>query len=77
MDHSNGKHPKAAALGFEPVDYLSVLYDREEAQVPLAMADAFKSGNLGVMDYARYHNIQSDTEMRRSLSQPEQSSEEQ
>ncbi len=38
-----------------------------EAQVPLAMADAFRSGNLGVMDYANYTNIQSDTKMRESL----------
>lgn len=39
-----------------------------EAQVPQAMADAFRSGNLGVMDYARYRNLQSDTAMRESIS---------
>jgi uncharacterized protein YqfA (UPF0365 family) len=38
-----------------------------EAQVPLAMAEAFRQGNLGVMDYVRYHNIDSDTQMRRSI----------
>lgn len=38
-----------------------------EAQVPLAMAEAFRSGNLGIMDYARYQNIDSDTEMRRGI----------
>jgi uncharacterized protein YqfA (UPF0365 family) len=38
-----------------------------EAQVPLAMADAFRSGNLGVMDYVRYRNVESDTAMRRSI----------
>jgi uncharacterized protein YqfA (UPF0365 family) len=38
-----------------------------EAQVPLAMAEAFRSGNLGIMDYARYQNIQSDTRMRAAL----------
>lgn len=43
-----------------------------EAEVPLAIANAFRSGNLGIMDFARYQNIQSDTEMRRSLSQPDQ-----
>ena len=32
-----------------------------EAQIPLAMAEAFRSGNLGVMDYQRYRNIQADT----------------
>ena len=39
-----------------------------EAQVPLAMADAFRSGNLGVMDYYRMKNIQADTDMRDSIS---------
>jgi uncharacterized protein YqfA (UPF0365 family) len=46
-----------------------------EAQVPLAISEAFRSGNLGIMDFARYQNIQSDTEMRRSLSQPDQGTE--
>jgi uncharacterized protein YqfA (UPF0365 family) len=38
-----------------------------EAKVPLAMAEAFRSGNLGIMDYARYQNIASDTAMRESI----------
>jgi uncharacterized protein YqfA (UPF0365 family) len=38
-----------------------------EAQIPLAMADAFRSGNLGVMDYYRMKNIQADTGMRDSI----------
>jgi uncharacterized protein YqfA (UPF0365 family) len=38
-----------------------------EAQVPLAMAEAFRSGNLGVMDFMRFRNIESDTDMRRSI----------
>ncbi|MEX0690599.1 MAG: flotillin-like protein FloA [Gemmatimonadales bacterium] len=38
-----------------------------EAQVPLAMADAFRKGHLGVMDFVRYKNVESDTEMRRSI----------
>ena len=40
-----------------------------EAQVPLAMADAFRSGNLGVMDYTRYRNIESDTHMRKAIAE--------
>ncbi|MEE8191400.1 MAG: flotillin-like protein FloA [Gemmatimonadales bacterium] len=40
-----------------------------EAQVPLAMADAFRAGHLGVMDYARYQNIVSDTQMRESIAE--------
>lgn len=38
-----------------------------EAQVPLAMAEAFRSGNLGIMDYMRMKNIESDTQMRGSI----------
>lgn len=38
-----------------------------EAQVPLAMAEAFRSGNLGIMDYYRMKNIQADTDMRDSI----------
>jgi uncharacterized protein YqfA (UPF0365 family) len=39
-----------------------------EAQVPSAMAEAFRSGRLGVMDYFRMQNVQADTSMRQSLS---------
>jgi uncharacterized protein YqfA (UPF0365 family) len=38
-----------------------------EAQVPLAMAEAFRSGNLGIMDYIRMKNLQSDTSMREAI----------
>ncbi len=38
-----------------------------EAQVPLAIAEAFKSGKLGVMDYYNMQNILSDTRMRESI----------
>ncbi|HSH78171.1 MAG TPA: flotillin-like protein FloA [Herpetosiphonaceae bacterium] len=38
-----------------------------EAQVPLALAEAFRSGRLGVMDYYRMENVQADTSMRQSL----------
>jgi uncharacterized protein YqfA (UPF0365 family) len=41
-----------------------------EAEVPLAMAEAFRSGNLGIMDYYRMKNIQADTDMRASLAAP-------
>lgn len=38
-----------------------------EAEVPMAMADAFRSGNLGVMDYYNIKNIQADTDMRMGI----------
>ena len=39
-----------------------------EAQVPLAMAEAFRNGNLGVMDYYNMMNVQADTKMREGIS---------
>ena len=39
-----------------------------EAEVPKAMAQAFRDGNLGIMDYYRMRNIESDTGMRKSIS---------
>lgn len=42
-----------------------------EAEVPLAMAEAFRNGNLGVMDYYRMKNIQADTAMRDNIAKPE------
>ncbi|MEE1118959.1 MAG: flotillin-like protein FloA [Bacteroidales bacterium] len=41
-----------------------------EAEVPLAMSEAFKKGNLGIMDYYRMQNIKADTEMRESIAKP-------
>jgi uncharacterized protein YqfA (UPF0365 family) len=48
---------------------------RAQAEVPQAMADAFRSGNLGVMDYMKYRNIASDTQMRESIAGGDDSSE--
>ena len=41
-----------------------------EALVPTAMAEAFRSGNMGIMDYYKMKNIQADTDMRQNLSKP-------
>lgn len=40
-----------------------------EAEIPKAMAEAFRSGNLGIMDYYKFKNIQADTKMRDSISE--------
>jgi len=45
-----------------------------ESQVPLALAEAFRAGNLGVMDYYKLQNIQADTDMRGSIARPGSSS---
>jgi len=40
-----------------------------EAEIPMAIAAAFRSGNLGIMDYYRMKNIQADTEMREQIAE--------
>ena len=42
-----------------------------ESQIPLAIAEAFRTGNMGIMDYMKYKNIQADTAMRDSISKNE------
>lgn len=41
-----------------------------EAEIPKAIAEAFRNGNLGVMDYYRLRNLQADTEMRDAIARP-------
>lgn len=42
-----------------------------EAQIPLAMSEAFRKGNFGIMDYYRLRNIQADTAMRDAIGKPD------
>ena len=65
---------RAAAVAVEQemsakVEEMQAKLVEAQAQVPMAIAEAFRSGNLGVMDYYRMMNIQSDTEMRSSIGQ--------
>lgn len=46
-----------------------------EARVPLAMANAFEKGQLGVMDYYRMKNIEADTQMRDTIGSPDERTE--
>lgn len=41
-----------------------------EAEIPKAIAEAFRSGNLGIMDYYKFRNIKADTAMRDSIAKP-------
>lgn len=43
-----------------------------EAEIPKAISEAFRSGNLGVMDYYNLRNIQADTDMRNTIAKPEE-----
>jgi uncharacterized protein YqfA (UPF0365 family) len=41
-----------------------------EAEIPRAISDAFRSGNLGVLDYYKLRNVQADTQMREAIAKP-------
>ena len=63
---------RAAAVAVEQemtarVEEMQAKVVEAEAQVPLAMADAFRSGNLGIMDYYRVKNLAADTDMRSKI----------
>ena len=45
-----------------------------EVKIPLAIAEAFREGNLGIMDYMKYKNIMADTSMRDSIAGSEKKS---
>ena len=56
---------RAAAVALE--QEMSAKVVEAEAEIPQAMAEAFRSGNMGIMDYYNLKNIQSDTDMRKSI----------
>lgn len=67
---------RAAAVASEQENVADVAKQRArvveaEAEIPKAIAEAFRSGNLGVMDYYNLRNIQADTQMRDAISKPE------
>jgi uncharacterized protein YqfA (UPF0365 family) len=70
---------RAAAVAMEQENRAKVQEMRAkvveaEAQIPLAMAEAFRSGNFGIMDYYRMRNVQADTDMRETISKSEEDS---
>ena len=80
MAQAQAEIRRAAAVALEQemqakVQEMQAKVVEAQAEVPLAMAEAFRSGNLGVMDYMRLKNIESDTDMRRTIAKPEDSSE--
>ena len=73
MAQAQAEIRRAAAVALEQenkakVQEMQAKLVEAEAQIPLAMAEAFRSGNLGVMDYYRLRNVEADTEMRDSIS---------
>jgi uncharacterized protein YqfA (UPF0365 family) len=72
---------RAAAVAVEQEMIAEVAKQRArvveaEAEIPRAIAEAFRSGNLGIFDYYKMKNIQSDTEMRESIAKPEKKKDE-
>jgi len=60
---------RAAAVALEQEMRAKVV--EAEAEIPQAMAEAFRSGNMGIMDYYNLKNVQSDTDMRKSIADSE------
>ena len=71
MRRAKAEAEKRRAMAFAREQEMRALVVENESKVPLAMAEAFKKGNLGVMDYYRMKNIMADTSMRDSIAKPE------
>jgi uncharacterized protein YqfA (UPF0365 family) len=79
MAQAQAEIRRAAAVALEQemvarVQEMQAKVVEAEAEVPLAIAEAFRSGRLGVMDYYKLENIKSDTQMRESISKPDNNS---
>ena len=70
MRRAKAEAEKRRAMAFAREQEMRALVVENESKVPLAMAEAFKKGNLGVMDYYRMKNIMADTSMRDSIAGP-------
>lgn len=71
---AKAEEKRAMAVAAEQVNRATVVemeagIKKAEAKVPLAIAHAFDSGNLGIMDYYRLRNIEADTDMRSGISE--------
>ena len=75
MDQARAEERRAMAVAVEQEMIAKAQEARAkvieaEVKVPLAIAEAFKVGNLGIMDYYKFKNIQADTSMRDSIAKP-------
>ncbi len=76
MAQAQAEIRRAAAVALEQemkarVEEMQAKVVEAQAEVPLAIAEAFRKGQLGIMDYNRIQNVAADTEMRKSISKPE------
>jgi uncharacterized protein YqfA (UPF0365 family) len=70
MRRAKAEAEKRRAMAVAREQEMRALVVENESKVPLAMAEAFRKGNLGVMDYYRMKNIMADTGMRDSIAKP-------
>ena len=70
MRRAKAEAEKRRAMAVAREQEMRALVVENESKVPLAMAEAFKKGNLGVMDYYRMKNVMADTSMRDSIAKP-------
>ena len=72
MRRAKAEAEKRRAMAVAREQEMRALVVENESKVPLAMAEAFRKGNLGVMDYYRMKNIMADTDMRDSIAKPKE-----
>ncbi len=70
MRRAKAEAEKRRAMAVAREQEMKALVVENEAKVPLAISEAFRAGNLGVMDYYRLKNIGADTQMRESIAKP-------
>ncbi len=71
MRRAKAEAEKRRAMAVAREQEMRALVVENESKVPLAMAEAFRKGHLGIMDYYRMKNISADTSMRESIAKPE------
>jgi uncharacterized protein YqfA (UPF0365 family) len=70
MRRAKAEAEKRRAMAVAREQEMRALVVENDAKVPLAISEAFRAGNLGIMDYYRLKNIGADTQMRESISKP-------
>jgi uncharacterized protein YqfA (UPF0365 family) len=75
MRRAKAEAEKRRAMAVAREQEMRAMVVENESKVPLAIAEAFKKGNLGIMDYYRLKNIGADTSMRESIAKPKKKKE--
>jgi len=70
LERAKAEAEKRRAMAVAREQEMRALVVENESKVPLAIAEAFQKGHLGIMDYYRIKNIGADTSMRESIAKP-------